>query len=220
MSSPAEPERSVVPPPPDLTPLPPSKPPRSALRMRDMVLALGALLLVVLVTGGLSRSCSFAPGGPTVDRSGLPVVDAPAELRGLATRVPFPVRIPAVPADWRSNSTGQDVVGDTQARSVRVGYVTAGGTYVRLVQSDASEEALLAAEKGKQPVAGQGTVDAGGQTWVVYGARPATEPVWIATVPGPVPVRLVITGSGTDDEFRTVATAVLAAQPQPLGTPH
>jgi Protein of unknown function (DUF4245) len=49
--------------------------------------------------------------------------------------------------------------------------------------------------------------EVGSVRWVVYGARP-TEPVWIADVKG---VRLVLTGSATDDEFRTLATAVLAA---------
>lgn len=189
---------------------PPAKPPRSALRMRDLLMALGALLIVVLATGGLSRSCSFAPGGPTVDQRGLPVVDAAAELRALAPGVAFGLRIPVVPADWRANSTGRYPVGDTRAQSIRAGYVTAAGHYLRLAQSDAPEEALIAAERGKQPVIGQGTVDVGGQAWVVYGPRPA-EPIWVATLPGATPVRVLITGSGTDDEFRALAAAVLAA---------
>ena len=75
--------------------------------------------------------------------------------------------------------------------------------YLQLQQSDATEEALLAAI-GERPA--QGAQDVGGARWVVYGARPA-EPVWIADVKG---VRLVLTGSATDDEFRTLATAVLA----------
>ena len=59
-------------------------------------------------TAVVTRSCSFAPGGPTIDPAGAPVVDAPAALREL--RVPLPLRIPAVPAGWRSNSVGQDRV--------------------------------------------------------------------------------------------------------------
>lgn len=191
---------------------PPAKPPRSALRMRDMVMALGALLIVVLATGGLSRSCSFAPGGPTVDRSGLPVVDAAGELRALAPGVPFPLRVPALPADWRANSTGVDQVAGG-SRLVRAGWVTPAGAFVQLDQSDASEETLVTSvRRGDDPPAGQGTVDVGGRQWVVYGARPA-EPIWITEVPGPKPVRLVITGSGTDQEFRTMATAALSATP-------
>jgi hypothetical protein len=53
----------------------------------------------------------------------------------------------------------------------------------------------------------QGTLDVAGTRWVVYGTRPS-EPVWIADVKG---VRLVLTGSATDDEFRSMATAVIAA---------
>lgn len=189
---------------------PPVKPARSALRMRDLVMALGALLIVVLATGGLSRSCSFTPGGPTVDQRGMPVVDAAAELRALAPGVAFGLRVPAVPADWRANSTGRDPVGDTTAQSIRAGYITAAGHYLRLTQSDAPEEALIAAVRGKQPVIGQGTVDVAGQSWVVYGPKPA-EPIWVATLPGATPVRVLITGSGTEDEFKALAAAVLAA---------
>jgi hypothetical protein len=89
-------------------------------------------------------------------------------------------------------------------KAIRAGYLTPSAGYLQLQQSDATEEALLAAI-GERPA--QGAQDVGGARWVVYGARPA-EPVWIADVKG---VRLVLTGSATDDEFRTLATAVLAA---------
>jgi uncharacterized protein DUF4245 len=178
-----------------------SKPPRSALTVRHMIAAVGVLVLIVLVLGFLSGGVGFSPG-PVADPSAVRVVDAPAQLRGLAGSVPFAVRVPATPAGWRSNSVGTDVVADRKA--VRVGYLTPSAGYLQLQQSDATEEALLAAV-GERP--GQGAQEVGGTRWVVYGARPA-EPVWIADVKG---VRLVLTGSATDDEFRTLATAVLAA---------
>ena len=64
------------------------KPPRSALTVRDMAVALAVLVGVILLLGGVTRSCSFAPGGPTTDPVGLPTVDAPAALRELRARVP------------------------------------------------------------------------------------------------------------------------------------
>ncbi|MDT7649050.1 MAG: hypothetical protein QOI36_456 [Pseudonocardiales bacterium] len=199
---------------------PPSKPPRSAMTLRDMLAALGVLVLVVLAAGGVSRSCSFAPTGPTVDSSRLPVVDAPAELRRLAPLVPLPVRIPAVPPDWRANSVDQDLVAGG-GRAVRTGYVTPEGRYLRLLQSDASEPALLAVEVGREPVPGRGPADVDGQQWVVYGGQGTTgardEPIWIAEVAtpnGPL-VRMLITGSGTDDDFRTLAEAAVKAEPLP-----
>jgi hypothetical protein len=166
-----------------------------------MIAAVGVLVFIVLVLGFLSGGVGFSPG-PVADPSAVRVVDAPAQLRGLAGSVPFAVRVPATPAGWRSNSVGTDVVGDRKA--VRVGYLTPSAGYLQLQQSDATEEALLTALGGRPA---QGAQDVAGTRWVVYGTRPA-EPVWIADVKG---VRLVLTGSATDDEFRTLATAVLAA---------
>ena len=190
-------------------PPPPSKPPRSALTVRDMVVAMAVLVAVVLLVAGVSQSCTFAPGGPTVDASRLPVVDAPAQLRAL--RVPFAVRIPAVPPDWRSNSVDQDLVAGV--RAVRTGYITPAGRFLRLWQSDAPEPALLALEAGAEPVPATGAVDVGGQRWVAYGAAD-DEPIWIAEVPTPgtAPLRLLITGSGDEDEFRALAGGALAGE--------
>lgn len=187
-------------------PPPPAKPGRGSLTLKDMLAALGVLLAIVLVIGGLSRGFGFAPTGPTVDPTGIPVVDAPAELRGLAASVPFALRIPAAPAGWRSNSVAGEPVSGTDREQVRVGYLTAGSHYVQLLQSDATEEALLATQAGTRQLVAQGTQDVAGQRWVVYGTRPG-EPVWIADLGA---VRLVISGTGTDDEYRALAAATLA----------
>lgn len=197
-------------------PQPLHKPARSALTMRDMVVALGVLLVVILLAGGVTRSYSFAPTGPTVDPSGLPVVDAPSELRAL--RVPFPVRVPAVPDGWRSNSVGQDRV--EGGRAVRVGFITPAGRYLRLLQSDAPDAALLAVETGATPVAASGPVDVTGQRWIVY-PRGSDEPIWITEVatPGAAPVRMLITGSGSEDDFRALAGGALAGELLPARAP-
>ena len=186
--------------------------------LRDMLVALGVLMLVVIAIAGLQRSWSFAPAGPSIDPAAVPVVDAPAELRELAPLVPFAVRIPAVPADWRSNSVDQDPVAGG-GRAVRTGYVTSDGRYLRLLQSDASEQALLAVEAGNEPVPGRGPVDVDGQQWVVYGGQGTSggrdEPIWITEVPTPngAPVRMLITGSGSDESFRTLAQAAQTSAP-------
>ncbi len=187
---------------------PPSKPSRGSMTVKDMAVALGVLIAIVLVVGGLSRGFGFAPTGPTVDPAGIPTVDAPAELRGLAASVPFALRIPAVPAGWRPNSVADDPLAGTDRTAVRVGYLTDQSDYLQLVQSDATEEALLAAQAGTRQLVAQGTQDVAGQRWVVYGTRPG-EPVWIADEGR---VRLVITGSGTDDEYRALAGAARAGE--------
>lgn len=195
-------------------PPPPSKPPRSALTVRDMLVALAVLVGVVLLVGGLSGSCSFSPAGPTVDATRLPVVDAPAELRALAPTVPFAVRVPAVPAGWRANSVDQDAVAG--GRVVRTGFVLPDGRYLRVLQSDVAEEVLLAAEAGAEPVPAKGAVDAGGLRWVVYG-RDDDEPIWIGELVAPAPVRVLITGSGSEDGFHALAGAVVSGELLPPG---
>ena len=191
-------------------PGPPAKPPRSALTVRDMVGAVVVLVAIVLVFAGVTRSCSFAPGGPSVDPAAGPTADAPAQLRVLAGAMPFPLRVPALPQGWRANSVSTERVGAAGDRAVRVGYLTPDGRFLRLVQSGADEAALLATEAEGTPVA-SGPVAVNGTTWVTYtdGTR---EPIRIAALDG---VRLLITGSGTDDEFRTLAAAATGADVLP-----
>lgn len=190
--------------PPD--PGPPGKPPRSALSVRDMVGAVAVLVAVVLLFAGMTRSCSFAPGGPSVDPAAGPSVDAPAQLRVLAGSMPFPLRVPAPPLGWRATTVDTARVGENGARAVRTGYLTPAGHYLRLVQSDADELALLATEAQGTPVAA-GPIVVTGTTWVSY--TDTREPIRIATLDG---VRLLITGSGTDDEFRTLAAAATGGE--------
>lgn len=181
---------------------PPAKPPRSALTVRDMVGAVVVLVAIVLVFAGVTRSCSFAPGGPSVDPAAGPSVDAPAQLRVLAGAMPFALRVPALPQGWRATTVDTARIGDGAARGVRIGYLTPQGRYLRLVQSDADEPALLASEAEGAPVA-SGPVVVDGVTWVSY-TDDTREALRVATVDG---VRLLITGSGDDDAFRTLAAA-------------
>jgi Protein of unknown function (DUF4245) len=183
-------------------PGPPARPPRSALTMRDLLGAVGLLVLVVLVIGGLTRGCSFAPAGPTVDPGAGPTVDAPGQLRALAGSTPFTLRVPVVPADWRANAVGTLEVGPASHRAVRTGYVLPTGRYLRVVQSDADEAELVAEEARGTPVA-SGPVDVAGTSWVTYGDG-TPEAIWVAQVDG---VRLLITGSGDDVERRMLAAA-------------
>ncbi|MHA6620197.1 DUF4245 domain-containing protein [Pseudonocardia sp. DLS-67] len=188
-------------------PRPPAKPPRSALSVRDMIGALVVLALIVLVAGGLSRSCTFAPAGPTVDASRLPVVDVPAELARLAPDSTFPLRVPAVPEGWRANAVERTAV-PAGGRIVSSGFLTPDGRYLRLQQGDATEEAMLRAEAGDAPTPARGTVDVDGQQWVAY-TGPRGESIWITDVGG---VRMLVTGSGSEADFRTLAGAAVRGE--------
>ena len=187
-----------------------SKPPRSAMSVRDMAGAVGVLVVLALVVAGLGRACTFAPGGPQVDQSATPTIDAPADLARFAKEVPFPVRVPAVPAGWRANSSGIDRVGgDSTARVVRVGYLTAEHRFVRLLQGDVPEEQMLRVQTGTKAVGAVGPVDVAGTRWVVYGGQGRDEPIWIADTGG---ARYLITGSADEPDFRALAQAVQTGQ--------
>jgi Protein of unknown function (DUF4245) len=188
-------------------PGPPAKPPRSALTMRDMIGALVVLALVVLVAGGLSRSCTFAPTGPTVDSSRLPVVDVPAELTRLAPDSTFPLRVPVVPEGWRANAVDRSSLPEG-GHIVSTGFLTPDGRYLRLRQGDATEEAMLRAEAGEGMAPGHGTVDVDGQQWVAYSGQRG-EAIWITDVGG---VRMLVTGSGNEADFRSLAGAAVRGE--------
>lgn len=185
-----------------------------------MVWSLVPLTLVILAFAGLAGMCAFSPGGPETDRSAVPTVDAAAELSRVAAELPFAVRNPGVPAGWRANSfgvrpvTGADgAAGATSPRAVRVGWLLPGGGYLRLSQSDAGERELVAAETGTARPAPVGAVQVDGVSWVHYPSV-RDEPAWVTEVSG---VRLLVTGSAPEVELRTLAAAVLAAQPLPGG---
>jgi hypothetical protein len=144
----------------------------------------------------------------------MPSVNASRELTGAAKRVDFPVRSPALPDGWRSNSANTVPIGtgNEATTAVRVGWITSGGNYLRLSQSKAAVGALVAMEAGGDvPPDARGTVDVSGTSWTKYPGK-GSETSWVLSADG---VQLLITGSGTEDEFRTMAQATQTAKPLP-----
>ena len=183
-----------------------------------MVLSLAALLVVIGVIVGFMRGCSFSPGGPSVDEGSLPSVDAAAELRSAATRVDFPVRAVTLPQGWRANAATVSPVGagSTATVAVRVGMITNAGRYLRLSQSNAPIPVLVVSEPGLDsdaPPDPTGTQQAAGQAWTVYPGRPG-EQTWVLQQKDVV---FVISGAGTAEEKRTIATAALSGAVLPTG---
>lgn len=178
--------------------------------MKDLFGALAGLALLVMLLAGLARACSFSPGGPDDTAATRPRVDAAAQLSEAAAQVSFPLVVPRLPAGWQANSAMVAPVGQQQARAVRVGWLTPGGRYLRLSQSAAAEETLVSAETGTAPEA-SGAVQVDGVTWAVY-ASIRDERAWVADRNG---VRLLITGSGTEPEFRALARAAQSGASPP-----
>jgi hypothetical protein len=185
-------------------------PDRAGLGMRQMVGAMAVLLVIIGVIVAVTRGCSFDPGAPAADRSSAPSVNVSAKLKEAAAAVTFPVRQPSLPRSWHPNSSSTAPVGSGARANVvvRVGWLTPGGRYVQLSQSGAALPDVLASETGTEP-ARSGSVSVDGVSWATYPSR-RDEVAWVAALDGAV---VLITGSGSAEEFRELATAVVGAKP-------
>jgi hypothetical protein len=185
----------------------PADKPRHLQTSRDMIYTIIPLVLIVLALAGLSKACSFSPGGPSAGAP--PSVDVTAALSAGARTANFPLRLPALPAGWVSNSGNRHTVAGAQGGVVEdTGWISPKGSYLRLAQSSAGEDALMSDEVGSMRKA-SGTTSAGGRDWVVYSQQDA-EAVWVANLGD---VRILITGGGGAEEFQTLATATVQAVP-------
>ena len=184
------------------------------------------LVVGCILLAGLVGMCSFQPVG--TDKGVIPSYDAAAALRADAQTLGFPIRLPRLPAGWQPNSgdrggieggrtdpsTGQRL----HAATSTVGYISPTGMYLSLTQSNADEDKLVGSiHPSAYPT---GTVDVDGTNWVVYrgsgenGAE--AEPVWTTKLAGPTgAAQIAITGAGSTDQFRTLASATQSQPPLP-----
>lgn len=187
-----------------------------------MFWSMAPLVIACIVLAGMLGMCSFAPTGP--GRGPTPSYDAGSALRADAAALAIPIRLPRLPAGWQSNSgrRGSIDAGRTDpatgqpARAVTstVGYLAPGGMYLSLTQSNADEEKLVGSiDDALVPT---GAADVGGVRWVVYEGGERAEPVWTTRLNGPTgAAQVAITGAGSADEFRTLATATQSQPPLP-----
>lgn len=188
---------------------PPSGRARSS--ARDLIGALAVLLVIVGVLVGITRGCSFSPGGPSVEQGTVPSVDPATALAAAASSVDFPIRRPALTPGWRANSSSTSAVGRGASVIVRIGWLTPGGRYLQLSQSGGAVPDVVAAETGRADSPSTGEVDVSGVRWAIYPGR-REEKAWVARLDG---VTTLITGTAGEDEFRTLADAVQSATPLP-----
>lgn len=190
-----------------------------------MFWSLAPLVIGCILLAGMVGMCSFQPGG--TNHGKVPSYDAGAALRADAAALGFPIRLPELPSGWQPNSGGRGGIDDgrkdpasgqrLRATTSTVGYISPTGMYLSLTQSNADEDKLVPfIHPGMYPT---GTVDVAGTNWVVYqGAddHGPLEPVWTTRLTSPAgPTQVAITGAGTPDQFRTLATATQSQQPLP-----
>ncbi len=191
-----------------------------------MFWSLVPLVLGCIVLAGMVGMCSFQPGG--ANKAVVPSYDAAAALRADAQTLGFPIRQPQLPAGWQANSGGRGGIenGRTDpstgqrlgAATSTVGYIAPTGMYLSLTQSNADEEKLVGSIRpGAYPT---GSVDVAGTNWVVYHGTgqsgAAAEPIWTTRLAGPGgATQIAITGAGSSDSFRTLASATQSQPPLP-----
>jgi hypothetical protein len=175
-----------------------------------MFWSLAPLVLACVVLAGLVGMCSFQATGPKTGPA--PSYDAPDALRADAAQLGFPVRLPQLPEGWHANSGRRGAI--DAARTSTVGYLTPGGMYVSLTQSNADEQKLIASFGSDLYPTGAQNVD--GISWVIYQGGENSRPVWTTRLGGPTgPAQIAITGGGSPDEFRTLAAATQSQPPLP-----
>lgn len=179
------------------------KKPRILQNNKDMAWSLIPLILGCLLIAAVAGQCSLRVGGPEAGE--VPRIDLAATLQVDADAVPFPIRQPAVPEGWIPNSASQPEIRGASVAGSTVGFVTDAGTFLSFTQTDAPEQELaLDRARGARLEAPTGAETVGDVDWVVYDEE-NSEPVWVADLGE---TRVAITGSGSPDEFVTLAEAV------------
>ena len=204
-------------------PAPRSAKPRLLQDGRDMFWSLMPLVLGCILLAGMVGMCSFQPG---TNKGTIPSYDAAAALRADAATLGSPFDCRSYPPAGRPTpaaaavskmgesdpSTGQRLHAATSV----VGYISPSGMYLSLTQSNADEEKLVGSiHPSAYPT---GTVDVAGTNWVIYrGAGQSgadAEPVWTTRLSGPTgAAQIAITGAGSADQFRTLASATQTQPP-------
>lgn len=167
-------------------------------------MTLAVLFIAIAVTVGFTGLCSFNPGKP--ENGPVQEVDAATFLTMESRRVDYPVRNPQVPQEWVANSArAGNAAGNL---STIVGYVTASGAYLQLLQTDAPVDKLPADSRPRRE---DGELEVSGvrfQRWVPEGDNRRS--AWVGDYSE---VRFVLEGTATEEEFKQLAEAAIAAEP-------
>lgn len=186
--------------------------PRILQDSRDIILSLLVVVGLMIPMVAFTGMCSFDKGSP--ENAPVQRVDAQQVLGMEARAMNFPVRLPAEPEGWTTNSARRTTVNRQPAPVV--GWVTKAGAYVQLTQTDQPLDKAVADvdEHGRTEQAPQ-LID--GHSFRVYTSQAKNaRKVW-ATDLGDV--RLVFSGTAGDDEFEQISRNALQAQPLPGRAP-
>lgn len=169
--------------------------------LRNLLLALGASLLAVLVI------VLLVPRSDTPIERDIDVADV-AEQAQVASDVPLAV--PELPDDWRANAAELRSSDADQVTAWYVGYLTPGNEYIGMYQGLEANPTWVAALLERTLATGTTTID--GVEWTVHDNRDTADDVGnarygLTTEAGDS--TFVLLGTGTPEEFETIATALV-----------
>ena len=171
-------------------------------------IAINAVLIVVLmlVAVGATGLCSFNPGAP--EQGPVQEVDAETFLDLESRAVDFPVRYPAMPEGWITNSARRSMLAGQPAPVV--GWVTPDRGFIQLTQTGLDAEAAIENADSK-PRTLDRTVDVDGHPVEVFTSEEQdVRDLWVVDAGD---ARFVLTGAGEDREFEELIATALATAP-------
>jgi hypothetical protein len=169
--------------------------------LKNLVLALGASLLVVLVIVLL------------VPRTDTPV-DRDVDVASIAEQARIasddPLAVPELPEGWRANAAELRTSEVDDVTAWYVGYLTPSNEYLGMYQGIDANPTWVAGQLARTAATGTTTID--GVEWTVYDNRESSVDVGnakygLTTEAGDS--TFVLLGTATLDEFETVATALV-----------
>ena len=173
---------------------------------KDITISLVVIIAFMAFAVGFTGMCSFNPGAP--ENGPVHEVDAPAVISMESRAMAFPLRYPDVPEGWIPNSARR--MGLNNQPAVVVGWVTPNATYVQLTQTSADLKYALEHIDRHVRTLGE-PVDIDGQTFTTYTSDgPTAGEAWGTDLGD---VRIIISGGGTEEDYRTMAKAILKTTP-------
>ena len=169
--------------------------------VKNLVLALGASLLVVLVI------VLLVPRSDTPIERDIDVADVAAQAQAASDD---PLAVPELPEEWRANAAELRRSDVDEVTAWYAGYLTPSDEYVGMYQGLDANPTWVAELLARTLATGTTTID--GVEWTVYDNRDSTDDVGnarygLATEAGGT--TFVLLGTATPEEFETLATELV-----------
>ncbi|WP_026161347.1 DUF4245 domain-containing protein [Corynebacterium ciconiae] len=173
---------------------------------RDIGMTLLVIMGIAAISVAFTGLCTFNTGTP--ENGPVQEVDASTVLHMEARAVDFPLRQPADPEGWITNSARRGSVNGQPA--VIQGWVTKEGAYLQLMQTDQPLDDALRANDSGLKTKGEPTSVAGMDFTTYTKEDRHSRDLWGADLGD---VRIVLAGSADADDFAELAQAFAEAKP-------